>query len=905
MNIRTYCFSGLSAIALSILTSSCGNSSANRTDVLFSSDDFTVTTDSVIQGDYVAKALSDYSLVTNYKSPETSGISSLLHFRLSLNSRDNELRPGIDHQVLVGTDTVFTFGDCPATTDESLKAKAHPLSPDTQWTLKVNMAPVLDSFKRYGYYVAAGNDTIYKDDFKGVWVAGSVVPLNWDFENLYGKDNLKLRPLHPGDSIYQATLTLNPPTKTPADPTGWNIDGPVAGMPQYHSDQMLMNALYNMAASEVVSDLRPDSTYRAGREWDGVWTRDVSYSIYLGLAFTDPYGSWNSLKAKLKDSPRGKVIVQDTGTGGSWPVSSDRIVWAMAAWEVYKATGDRAILNEAFEAIDNTLHDDMWVVWNPAYSLMHGEQSYLDWREQTYPKWMQPKDIYESMCLGTNVMYAQAFRVRNAMARELNLKDDDSGFETMDSIIAKAVNDHLWMDNLGYFSEYLYGGVYPIQSTATDNLGQALSIIFDVATPEMGASIIANTPYTPYGISSVYPQMPEIRPYHNNAVWPFVQAYWNLASARVGNMQALEKGIASLMRAAAMFATHKELFVADNGDYRGTAINSDAQLWSCTGFTAMVYRIIAGMSLEPDGIRFSPCVPAYFSGDKTLSSLKYRNADVTVNIHGTGNNITRFAINDSVTDSYFLPADTEGKVVVDITLDNKRPAPQKINNQPQMWMPKTPVVEWTTDTCATILNQESDICYTIHTNSSILEQVCTPAVSYLPTPGYSVLDIVPVRMEHYQGFTCLPHEHITPGSQYTVSANDFGVATGTNLITNRSIAANYVETTATRNSTLNFHVNVEQGGDYFLDVRYANGSGPINTENKCAIRMLYVNGNRAGAIVMPQRGIGEWISTGNSNMLPVRLNSGDNTLSLRLEVPNMNADGVNTALIRSVRIIRK
>ena len=60
---------------------------------------------------------------------------------------------------------------------------------------------------------------------------------------------------------------------------------------------------------------------------------------------------------------------------------------------------------------------------------------------------------------------------------------------------------------------------------------------------DMARSIISKTPYTPYGISSVYPQLPDIKPYHNDAVWPFVQAYWNLAAKKAGNMAAFEKGV--------------------------------------------------------------------------------------------------------------------------------------------------------------------------------------------------------------------------------------------------------------------------------------------------------------------------------------------------------------------------
>lgn len=222
-------------------------------------------------------------------------------------------------------------------------------------------------------------------------------------------------------------------------------------------------------------------------------------------------------------------------------MSSDRVVWAMAAWEIYKVTGDKSMLDEAIAAIENTLNDDMRVVWNDTYKLMQGEQSYLDWREQTYPKWMQPKDIYESMCLGTNVMFAEAFKVRDAMIAESPDNNTIPMWLGIDKEIANSINNNLWIPNMGYYSEYLYGGVYPIQSQTVDNLGQALAIIFGVANQEMARSIISKTPYTPYGISSVYPQQPDTKPYHNDAVWPFVQAYWNIAAAKAGNMAAVEK----------------------------------------------------------------------------------------------------------------------------------------------------------------------------------------------------------------------------------------------------------------------------------------------------------------------------------------------------------------------------
>jgi len=128
--------------------------------------------------------------------------------------------------------------------------------------------------------------------------------------------------------------------------------------------------------------------------------------------------------------------------------------------------------------------------------------------------------------------------------------------------------------------------------------------------------------------------------------------------------------------------------------------------------------------------------------------------------------------------------------------------------------------------------------------------------------------------------------------------------TGTSFIKDKDKASRFIELSPQKNTDVTFRVNVDTGGDYLLDVRYANGEGPINTENKCAIRMLYINGQEAGAIVMPQRGIDEWLSTGFSNMLRIKLKEGINELSIRHEIDNMNGK-VNTALLQYVRIIKQ
>ena len=64
-------------------------------------------------------------------------------------------------------------------------------------------------------------------------------------------------------------------------------------------------------------------------------------------------------------------------------------------------------------------------------------------------------------------------------------------------------------------------------------------------------------------------------------------------------------------------------------------------------------------------------------------------------------------------------------------------------------------------------------------------------------------------------------------------------------------------------------VEIAEAGEYAVCVRYANGNGPVNTENKAAVRTLSVDGVDAGMGVMPQRGGANWDDWGLSNSIRV------------------------------------
>jgi len=654
--------------------------------------------------------------------------------------------------------------------------------------------------------------------------------------------------------------------------------------PEYHSDQPLIDVLYSLAIKEIS---------------DSVSSDNLPYTTYLSLAALSPSKALQILKTSIKETHTGPEIAQPDGIGGAWPVTTDRISWAMAIWEIYKSTGDKSILGYALPALENTLNCDMRAVWNDSHKLMHGAITAPGSPTSYYPQWMSPVDIYESMSLGTNVMFAHAFKVRDMMINELPDSDFKPMWVGVDKEISNSINTSLWIPKSGVYGQYLYGGVFPILSVANDNFAQALAIIFDIANPEMAKSIISRTPSTPSGISATYPLIKDTNAADGGNTGAITGAFWNIASAKSRNMKAVEKGIGTMLRDAAFYAAGKGAL----NDSAGIAMqHPESAVWNSAGIAAMVLRVIMGIDFRNDGISFNPIVPRSLPGEKRLTGLKYRNASLTVKIYGTGESIKAFSINSAPQSEYFLPDTIAGEVTVEITMDNRPAKESKINNKEREWMPETPVITWSTPSCGYVTNGSKGIKYMTCMNSNLVETTESDSVSFTPQGGYALMDVVPVADTGISGFSCRPHEYIAPENTILIPASKMS-ATGTALIADHKLAGQFVETTTRYNTALHFNVKVEEGGDYLFDLSYCNGSGDANKGDKCALRLLYIDGAEAGAVVMPQQGDSIWDSPAFSNMIMVKLKNGVNHFSLRYSIDNMNRQ-VNTALIQYARIIK-
>ena len=199
----------------------------------------------------------------------------------------------------------------------------------------------------------------------------------------------------------------------------WRILPEAGNAPHYRGSFEVLNKAYSLALNEAAALLNEEGTFRTGANWPTVWTRDISYATHLGLGLWNVHACMKSLNARVRNGE----VEQDTGTGGSWPISSDRVVWGMAAWEVYCLTGDADWLARSCRVLEKTCMRDERVLAATG-GLVKGESSFLDWREQSYPAWMTSADIGDSCSLSTMVLHAEARKVLSRMFRELGLEEE-------------------------------------------------------------------------------------------------------------------------------------------------------------------------------------------------------------------------------------------------------------------------------------------------------------------------------------------------------------------------------------------------------------------------------------------------------------------------------------------------
>ena len=745
------------------------------------------------------------------------------------------------------------------------------------------------------------------------------------------------------DGVKNYTLTTTAPLRDnePADKTRIFSERP--DFPCLRSGNEMFDALYALtlddATLNAVEQIRDGSFevrdtmnrpyFQTGEKWTYVWTRDISYSVDLGLASLDPQRCMNSLLFKttrLKPGIEGQYsrqIVQDTGSGGSYPVSTDRVVWAIGAWELLKyLDGDQRaeFSKDAWQIMHDTIEHDRRIIFDPEDGLYRGEQSFLDWREQTYPGWTKDNvlAIAKSKTLSTNIGHYALLKAAAEIAQSKGFSKLQHRYAAWANALKKAIDKEFYIESKGLYSSIILDEPVKIRLNRFDLLGQSLAILCGIADMEKSEKIVSNYPQARCGPPVVWPQEQTVPIYHNHAFWPFVTAYWLKAAKQVGNGAAVDHAVYSMIRGTALNLSNMENFdfvtgnaYAEINGISGPVINSRRQLWSVAGYMAMVQDVIFGLETDWDGIRFLPCITAkmhgdYFKNSKTLDlkNFKYRGKaiQVTVNLPSLGEKgvgvyeIEKIHFNG-------LPVGKDFVAAADLRKENhweiwlsaaKSKISDRINlvedlNRRNIFGPKQP--QWSTIGQGGITidegklklhydaNGETNVRFNIYRNGQLCanritetEWTDSDSGDYQDNAYFYMIEAV-----YPDSGNC---SHLTPVRFYRLQ--DDVIEIGAASMKNKG--GNLVSGHHFENWGLPEHeiwipsLTVGKSGRYLVNAEYSNGAGPINTGVTCAIKRMEIleNGSRqpiaASYLIMPHTA--DWTRYLDSTSFQADLQSG-------------------------------
>ncbi|RCW84539.1 hypothetical protein [Phyllobacterium bourgognense] len=672
--------------------------------------------------------------------------------------------------------------------------------------------------------------------------------------------------------------------------------------------------------------------YQSGDEWTYVWTRDTAYAVDLGLAQINPQAAKNSLLFKLSKRRNATQtlgaetteIVQDTGSGGSWPVSTDRVVWARAAFELLKYLDgeDRTqFLNDAYTAIRNTIESDRLAAYDNRDGLYRGETSFLDWREQTYPDWMKDTVVHIAMSktLSTNINHWKILDVAAKMAVELNKAPDAAKFADWADDLKQRIRNDLWLKDAGMFSMMKITELDQAPVRRFELLGEALAIQDGIADKGQTTSILENYPHTTAGAAVVWPQVQDLKVYHNRAIWPFVSSYL-IKAAKGRNADVVNRNFDTLINGAALNLSNMENFeftklaVTAPRDEDRPEIDSDKQLWSVGGYIGSVLDVVFGREANMKGIRFEPFITKkmhkdVFNGARQiqLNNLEYRGRKITVKVNlpdaglsakGSYKAQTVMLNGSTIPLDRYTPASDLNiagtNILVVELIDN--PADGGVAKvvgatNPHLYGPRTVDFNRVENNNGSIKLDWKDAPplwtgVNIYRNGvSIATGI--PGREWTDTPGPGEMGQALCYSLERQ-YTREAYDNVSQRTNPSCYWSDRRIETiGANSATNKPVADAKTGpiTEHGRRSWSNWGLPEEEltfkfipsvDGTYHILLNYGNAFGPVNTGVTAAVKKMDVAGAgktlNSGIVVMPH--LDSWDTWGESTVVPVKLEAG-------------------------------
>ena len=664
----------------------------------------------------------------------------------------------------------------------------------------------------------------------------------------------------------KGTVTVNSPTSITSTTSGtaetWNQVEDTSDMPQFLAPNTpLAEAVYNLSMEEtVINKFESEfgTAFYTGETWRKVWTRDTAMACEFSLAAIYPEISLNCAKEKVVHFNGFKVFEEDTGTGGSYPVSTDKIITYLSVWEIYLSTGDESVLEYFYDICLDNIKQDYNTVWDSESGLMKGETCGLDWRSQTYPDWMGNEveeslaNIAEGKAASVNMIYLGVLE-RMIKTAEILGKDDTAYLQAKYDALYDAVTSRLWHDELGCYAAWEYPSYMgsPL-AYKIDCIANGYALWFGIGTQEQLDSIAENYPLVTYGANVVYPNKQgdlehKDRIYHNRGVWPGWEAQLMLAGAEHGYDLLSEEIWNSCITAAATSLVNKEVVDFTTGE----GIHVNHQLWSIAATLSGYYKVLFGMIYDTDGITFEPYVPEWMEGPFYLNNYTYCDATINLSLTGKGSEIVSITVNgENVGTSYTLPFGATGNYTIDIVVseseDEYTDEAVNLNDEKNhVISPKMPVATLTGNTLT--WGAQSGCTYKVWTGSEYVD--CTTNSYTIDPTVYGAYSVVVVSKDGVWSEMSRPI--VVSPDRIKIEAEN---CTLTNLtkttVSGKTVITDVFSANVERALTIN--VNIDEAGQYLFYACYNDYSSndPTSCSN-AAIRSVFVDGKDVGALVFP------------------------------------------------------
>ncbi len=674
--------------------------------------------------------------------------------------------------------------------------------------------------------------------------------------------------------------------------------------------------------------------YNTGRDWGYAWTRDSAFSIDLGLAFLDPTRSRKTLEFKLAERREGgnEQVVQDTGSGGSWPVSTDRVSWFLGARELIKwldGSERENFVSRVLNAAKNTLEQDRATVYDAEDGLYGGEESFMDWRNQTYASWVLPNTvpIATSKSLSTNMLHLNAIRLAAELSHEKGQTEDETKYNQWADDLRTKIRAHFMQDE-GNLSSLIMTPFDTVPTSQHDALAITFAVKLGLVNYTAASNAIAAYPMIGRGVPTIYPQQQAVAIYHNRSTWPFVTGYFTDAARKVGNDRVVEFGVWSLIRGAALNLSNMENLELTKGvpwyedsdpSMSGPVINSARQLWSVAGYLSMVVHTLFGVDAESEALTISPFIPvsvrkALFKDDQsiTLKGLKYRGKTFNIKVYFPANDtqtegayrVGKMTINgDAMMSTRIALEDMRAVNEIKVYLADCATASAQWNYMPDskfngdpgwqyLFAPKTPWIAELNDVSGGIQikigseENPSSVTHMLYRNGDKIADLTNGNMEWTDTGAdksisncYTVetkFNVSGTLSQHAQP-KCLWDDattHQTKIQHLYASDLSYDETNGKRVTDGNPV---YIDSKDGQTSWgfVEGSFTAEYDGEHFIQAVFSNGMAGVDTGITCAVKYAKItnaSGNTVadGYLIMPHQGREDWNTYVESS--PIRAN---------------------------------